>query len=772
MDSEDTNNDQSSTNGNQQSADNNQLNADEDREAIDVKEVTSIDTHKNGKHTSLSKDGEKDGNGNRNDEEKYVESEFTKKYAYLVPSNDSVYGIHSYCQDYTGYQGYFDYSALQYGTTPYNLYTATFAGSDNSNDNNGISNNSNEYNDDYFNSHFDREECSIQRKLDDVREEILQEDENVDEGDRHFFNHSPMDCDKEVSYSIPENGSDSETRKRQHPEEVNEYEPLRKKSDIGVDGSHTSTLLEINDIEYLGVDEDKEKRRKSGKKHKSTDSRTDENKRISSGETGKNKEKPIDIGNKLSQEMDISSILGTDISMGVSAAKTKAPEEIAKEPETRKDMLKLKSSKKILPKPRIKVFVSKDSKDSSGGDNGVQYCDEKKTLIKISGAKIGIIDRKKLYLQLFNGLKQQGVNEEDARKLATKKEYNCALEAADTSKYKSKCYNEIMKIKKRDCSPFVDKNAKKLEFSDVDVRKFHEYLQEYILTEEQLKDNDYPRRNLESGEVCVYEEKGTLSQKSYYAPPNENQRVCCRCSKIFQVSSSSFEPTKKEVICIYHSEKLMYDFARRNTNDKTFNCCGGSNDTVGCKEGDEHVTITQPHSNLKLFKETPHPLENDNVNGVYALDCEMILTVAGQDVARVTVVDMNCQVVYDQLVKPKYRVTDYRTQYSGITEQLLKTNSLPLEEVQEKLFEMFNKDTILIGHSLNCDLEALKLIHKNVVDTSVTFPHRNPQFKNPLRKLAKLYINMDIQDAHTGHDSAEDAIAAMRLLIAKYQGKI
>uniref|UniRef100_A0A0N5B959 Exonuclease domain-containing protein n=1 Tax=Strongyloides papillosus TaxID=174720 RepID=A0A0N5B959_STREA len=85
---------------------------------------------------------------------------------------------------------------------------------------------------------------------------------------------------------------------------------------------------------------------------------------------------------------------------------------------------------------------------------------------------------------------------------------------------------------------------------------------------------------------------------------------------------------------------------------------------------------------------------------------------------------------------------------------------------------MFNKDTILIGHSLNCDLEALKLIHKNVVDTSITFPHRNPQFKNPLRKLAKLYINMDIQDAHTGHDSAEDAIAAMRLLIAKYQGKI
>uniref|UniRef100_A0A0N4Z3W3 Exonuclease domain-containing protein n=1 Tax=Parastrongyloides trichosuri TaxID=131310 RepID=A0A0N4Z3W3_PARTI len=328
-----------------------------------------------------------------------------------------------------------------------------------------------------------------------------------------------------------------------------------------------------------------------------------------------------------------------------------------------------------------------------------------------------------------------------------------------------------MKIKKRDCSPFVDKCVKKTQFSQEDMNKFHEYLKSFILTEEQLIANDYPIWDKVKINEIFYSSTGSINPRMTYAKEGDNERICSHCSKTFEINGRTLEPTKKDVICIYHSERLSFNFAKRDY-DKAFSCCGGSSDSVGCKEANEHVTSTQPYSNLKLYKECPPCADDNTTKGVYALDCEMVLTTAGQDVARVTVVDMNSDVVFDQLIKPKYRITDYRTQFSGITEELLGTNAVSLEEAQQKLFKLVNQDTILIGHSLNCDLETLKIVHKNVVDTSVTFPHKNPKYKQSLKNIAKAYINMDIQEAHTGHDSAEDAIAAMKVLIAKYQGKI
>jgi RNA exonuclease 1 len=62
--------------------------------------------------------------------------------------------------------------------------------------------------------------------------------------------------------------------------------------------------------------------------------------------------------------------------------------------------------------------------------------------------------------------------------------------------------------------------------------------------------------------------------------------------------------------------------------------------------------------------------------------------------------------------------------FSGITEQLLANIRTTLRDVQAVLLSMFNSKTILIGHSLESDLKALKLIHSSVVDTSVLFPHK------------------------------------------------
>lgn len=62
--------------------------------------------------------------------------------------------------------------------------------------------------------------------------------------------------------------------------------------------------------------------------------------------------------------------------------------------------------------------------------------------------------------------------------------------------------------------------------------------------------------------------------------------------------------------------------------------------------------------------------------------------------------------------------------FSGLTEELLRNENRTLRDIQAVLLSMFHSKTILIGHSLDSDLKALKLIHGTVVDTSVLYPHK------------------------------------------------
>lgn len=46
---------------------------------------------------------------------------------------------------------------------------------------------------------------------------------------------------------------------------------------------------------------------------------------------------------------------------------------------------------------------------------------------------------------------------------------------------------------------------------------------------------------------------------------------------------------------------------------------------------------------------------------------------------------------------------------SGLTEESLKTAKVTLSDVQKAMLQLFNSHTILIGHSLENDLRALKV---------------------------------------------------------------
>lgn len=66
---------------------------------------------------------------------------------------------------------------------------------------------------------------------------------------------------------------------------------------------------------------------------------------------------------------------------------------------------------------------------------------------------------------------------------------------------------------------------------------------------------------------------------------------------------------------------------------------------------------------------------------VYALDCEMVYTPFGLSLARISVVDMNDDLVLDVLIRPKHRVVDCNTRFSGLTVEQLEAAECNFEQV-------------------------------------------------------------------------------------------
>lgn len=164
------------------------------------------------------------------------------------------------------------------------------------------------------------------------------------------------------------------------------------------------------------------------------------------------------------------------------------------------------------------------------------------------------------------------------------------------------------------------------------------------------------------------------------------------------------------------------------------------------------------------------PSNGTKVALMYALDCEMCETDIGMELTRVTVVDADCKVVYDQLVKPQSTVINYHTEFSGITAEMLQDEKCILADVQRELLSKYLfEDTILVGHSLTSDLRALRIVHLRIADSSILYPHqRGFPFRTSLKYLTKTFLKKDIQlHADVGHDSAEDAVAAMELVLLK-----
>jgi RNA exonuclease 1 len=263
---------------------------------------------------------------------------------------------------------------------------------------------------------------------------------------------------------------------------------------------------------------------------------------------------------------------------------------------------------------------------------------------------------------------------------------------------------------------------------------------ECILNEQQLQENGYPRSSLTRGSAQFYVPKRVKPQNGC-----DDDFYCARCHKVF---NTSIYDEKHADLCNYHAKRSGF---RRGHSDNFYYCCQAPAGSTGCCYADYHVLDYIDYDNLAGFVTTMDKHDDDYVctkNDIFALDCEMCYTVQGLELTRITIVNFNEKVVYDKFIRPQNRVIDYNTRYSGITKETLETpDALSLPEIQAVLLSMFHSKTILIGHSLESDLKALKMIHSYVVDTSVLYPHKmGPPKKRALKTLCIEHLKKIIQE--------------------------
>ncbi|KAL8790048.1 MAG: hypothetical protein Q9195_006550 [Heterodermia aff. obscurata] len=284
---------------------------------------------------------------------------------------------------------------------------------------------------------------------------------------------------------------------------------------------------------------------------------------------------------------------------------------------------------------------------------------------------------------------------------------------------------------------------------------------------------------------------------------SNNWESCDRCHTLFQV----FPGRRAEDgalttggSCVHHPSRARRpapkDKADKTDRESVYLCC---NEVVGrsagCTTAATHVFKVAEAKRLALilaFEETPGNEALDVRNTAVCFDCEMGYTTHGMELIRLTATSWpSGSVLLDTLVRPLGEVLDLNSRYSGVwpadyasalpfdsasssTAANRDQKSLPIvsspAEARSLLFNFISPTTPLIGHALENDLNATRIIHPCIIDTCLLYPHvRGLPMRHGLKYLMKKYLDKDIQvnSEGKGHDSAEDARSAGELVRVK-----
>ncbi|KND88415.1 RNA exonuclease 3, partial [Tolypocladium ophioglossoides CBS 100239] len=292
--------------------------------------------------------------------------------------------------------------------------------------------------------------------------------------------------------------------------------------------------------------------------------------------------------------------------------------------------------------------------------------------------------------------------------------------------------------------------------------------------------------------------------------------ACDRCQQRFQVFPGRREEDGALTTggsCKFHWGKTYVP--AKAPGDKTrvpkrYLCCSQEiGESAGCFTHDHHVHKFTDAARLAAvlnFAETPNNSLPPTDRAV-CFDCEMGYTVYGLELIRLTATSWPTGVeLLDVLVQPLGEILDLNSRFSGVwpddlaqaeswtagndptlsksgtetcseegeikpAKRKLRKVSSP-EVARDLLFSLLSPSTPLIGHGLENDLNAVRVIHPKLIDTVLLYPHHGGlPFRYSLKRLMDVHLNRKIQQETgpkmLGHDSAEDARAAGDLVRLK-----
>ncbi|EPY50348.1 exonuclease Rex3 [Schizosaccharomyces cryophilus OY26] len=345
-----------------------------------------------------------------------------------------------------------------------------------------------------------------------------------------------------------------------------------------------------------------------------------------------------------------------------------------------------------------------------------------------SNAPAGHELRKRMVHIFYDAFLKLGYDAIESKEKSLEEEKNLCLSTNSKMVYSSSCKSKILSLKR---SPPKEILEKKEDVSDLIPKLVH------------------PKQQLE---LWGY-------NFGYINPsePDDPLRECDRCGTKFVNLTGP---------CKYHWGKL---FREKVGGEKirVYTCCEvKEGESSGCTSEEFHVYRYQhlPY----LANVSPYVSLSTDCPGkerMYcALDCELCYTTLGFELVHLTVVDKE-GILLNQFIRPKGDVLSLNTRFSGITSKTQLESGISMREMYEKLKQLgITRNTIIIGHGIENDLNAMRLIHEQVIDTAILYKHeRGPPFRYSLKYLTKRYLGKEIQT--DTHHSEEDAIAAMDLVI-------
>ena len=314
------------------------------------------------------------------------------------------------------------------------------------------------------------------------------------------------------------------------------------------------------------------------------------------------------------------------------------------------------------------------------------------------------------------------------------------------------------------------------------------------------------------GYVTTPPSDGEIEKARCGVEASQGWEQCDRCKTRFQV----FPGRRKEDgaltsggSCLHHPGKPRRPTAvdkqtkaDRSSRDSFYTCCNeGVSVSAGCTTAATHVfkiSSSKRLASVMQFETTPSKPDLLPPMSAVCFDCEMGYTTLGLELIRLTATSWpSGNPLIDVLVRPMGEVLDLNSRFSGVwpkdfanappydppsypshqdtsaSSPLPSASPLPIVPspfaARALLFTHLHLSTPLIGHALENDLNAARIIHPSIIDTVLLYPHpRGLPLRSGLKALMKNQLDRDIQmGGAEGHDSGEDARAAGDLVRLK-----